>query len=235
MLLKDLDAAIVPFTENFDGSCMEPSVLPARVPQLLVNGSQGIAVGVATKIPPHNLREVVAALKALIADPSISDDELLKLVPAPDFPSGAILLSAGRTGSAYAGGRGSMTLRSKVHVEQGGTNGTRSILVVTELPYQVPKAAVISEIAALVDKGTLTGIADIQDESDRMGMRIAIEVKRGADSQILLNNLFMHSRLQVRFSANMVALVNNSPQQMSLRGILETFIDFRHEVCIICA
>eukprot|EP00892_Ulva_mutabilis_P010799 jgi/Ulvmu1/8091/UM004_0330.1 len=230
LFLRDLDSAIVPFTDNFDASCTEPSVLPARLPQLLVNGSQGIAVGIATKIPPHNLREVAAAFTAYLSDPLISDEALLELLPGPDFPTGALMLPGPGIASAYATGKGGMIVRSKVHVESSGPNGTRSTLVVTELPYQVPKAAVIEEIAALVEKGTLTGISDIQDESDRDGMRVAIEVKRGSDAHVVLNNLFKHSRLQTRFSANMVALVDGVPEVMTLRRVLQTFCEFRFQV-----
>lgn len=221
----------MPFTDNFDASCTEPSVLPARLPQLLINGSQGIAVGIATKIPPHNLREVATAFTAYVSNPSISDEDLLTIVPGPDFPTGALLLPGPGIAGAYATGKGGMMVRSKVHVESSGAHGTRSTLVVTELPYQVPKAAVIEEIAALVEKGTLGGISDIQDESDRDGMRIAIEVKRGSDPDVVLNNLFKHSRLQTRFSANMVALVEGGPEVMTLRRMLQTFSKFRFQVC----
>lgn len=230
LFLRDLDSEIVPFEDNFDGSCQEPSVLPARLPQLLINGSQGIAVGIATKIPPHNLREVAAALIAYISDPSISDDALLELVPGPDFPTGALLLPGPGIAGAYATGRGGMTIRSKAHVEAPGAHSTRSTLVVTELPYQVPKAVVIEEIASMVEKGTLAGISDIQDESDRNGLRITIEVKRGSDPHVVLNNLFKHSRLQTRFNANMVALLDGVPQVMTMRGVLKAFADFRFQV-----
>lgn len=231
LFLRDLNSAIVPFAGNFDDSCEEPSVLPARLPQLLINGTQGIAVGIATKIPPHNLREVAAALTAFIADRSISDAELLRLVPGPDFPTGALLLPGPGISAAYETGRGGMTLRSKVHLESTGSHGTRSVLVVTELPYQVPKAVVIEEIAAMVEKGTLTGISDIQDESDRTGLRITIEVKRGSEPEVVLNNLYKHSRLQTRFNSNMVALVDGVPQVMTLRKMLAAFTDFRFQVC----
>jgi DNA gyrase subunit A len=229
MLLQDLDESVVDFTENFDGSCSEPSVLPARIPQLLVNGSQGIAVGIATKIPPHNLREVVSACLALIKKPSMSDRELMEHVLGPDFPTGGILLSGPGIESTYGTGKGSMTIRSKVQIEKGASRD-RDVIAITELPYQVYKASIIEEIANLVEKGTLTGIADIQDESDRQGMRIAIEVKKTSDPQVVLNNLFKHTRLQTRFSANMVALVDAVPEQMTLRRMLETFITFRFEV-----
>lgn len=227
-LLADLDPAVVDFTDNFDGSCTEPAVLPARIPQLLVNGSQGIAVGIATKIPPHNLTEVVDAMKALIADSELSNEALHAYVPGPDFPTGGLLLAGPGILSTYETGKGSMTLRSKVSIEAG--RGNREVIVVTELPYQVFKAQVITEIAELVDKGTLEGIADIQDESDRRGMRISIEVKRTADAGVVLNNLMKHTRLQTRFSANMVALVDHKPEQMTLKGMLNEFINFRVEV-----
>jgi DNA gyrase subunit A len=234
VLLADLDPAVVDFTPNFDGSCGEPSVLPARIPQLLVNGSQGIAVGIATKIPPHNLIEVVAAMKALIEDPSLSSKALHAYMPGPDFPTGGMLLSGPGIENVYTIGKGAMTVRSKVEVEEGQGRGSRDVIVVTELPYQVYKARVISDIAELVDKGTLDGIADIQDESDRRGMRIAIEVKRSADTSVVLNNLMAHTCLQSRFSANMVALVKHKPQQMNLKQMLQEFIDFRVEVWQSC-
>lgn len=235
LFLRDLDGAIVPFADNFDGSCKEPSVLPARLPQLLINGSQGIAVGIATKIPPHNLGEIAHALIAFISDPSISDDALLRLVPGPDFPTGGLLLPGPGRASAYTSGRGGMTIRSRIHVEPPHSGNSRATLVVTELPYQVPKAVVIQEIAGLVEKGTVSGISDIQDESDRSGLRIAIEVKRGVDPNVVLNNLFKHSRLQTRFNANMVALVAGVPELMTLRRMLEEFVAFRFKVrCPVC-
>lgn len=228
-LLADLHPSVVAFTPNFDGSCEEPSVLPARIPQLLLNGSVGIAVGMATKIPPHNLRELVTAVKALVATPGMSHEALHRLVPGPDFPTGGTLVRGPGISAAYATGRGGMTVRSKVHVEQAASKAKagREKIVVTELPYQVYKAAVIEEIAALVEKGTLVGVADVQDESDRQGMRIAIEVKRSASADVVLANLFAHTRLQSRFSANMVALVGGVPAQITLRDALQSFIDFR--------
>jgi DNA gyrase subunit A len=162
-----LHPSVVPFTPNFDGSCEEPSVLPCRIPHLLVNGSQGIAVGIATKIPPHNLREVVEATKALIRDPTLSDDALCEFVPGPDFPTGGILLSTPGVRSVYTSGKGTMTIRSRIVVEEGKGESGRDLIVVTELPYQVYKAAAIMEIAKLVEEGTVAGIVDIRDESDR--------------------------------------------------------------------
>jgi DNA gyrase subunit A len=167
VLLADLHPSIVSFTPNFDGSCEEPSVLPSRIPLLLVNGSQGIAVGIATRIPPHNLVEVVEALKALIQDPNLSNEQLHEFVLGPDFPTGGIILGGPGIRSIYGSGRGSVTVRSRIDIEPSHAHSGRDVIVVSELPYQVYKAAVISDIAKLVDDGTVQGVADIQDESDR--------------------------------------------------------------------
>lgn len=190
---------------------------------------QGIAVGIATKIPPHNLVEVVAAMRALVQEPGLSDEQLHEFVLGPDFPTGGVLLATPGVKAAYTEGRGSVTIRSRVQIEAGQGRSDRDVIAVTELPYQVYKAALIKEIADLVDKGSLEGIADIQDESDRRGMRIAIEVKRGSDAQVVLNNLLQHSRLQMRYGANMVALVDHKPRQLTLKAMLQAFIDFRLE------
>lgn len=187
-LLADLEEETVDWEPNFDGSTQEPVVLPARLPNLLANGSAGIAVGIATKIPPHNVHELVAGLRALVADPEISDADLMRYIPAPDFPTGGEILVTETLRDVYTGGRGTFTLRAKLHVEESGAapgrrNGgatAKPLVVLTELPYQTNKAALVEQIARLVDTGMLTGIADVRDESDRTGTRVVVEVKKGA-------------------------------------------------------
>lgn len=185
-LLADLEEETVDWAANFDGSTAEPAVLPARLPNLLANGAAGIAVGIATKIPPHNVRELVAGVKALVADPAISDEALMRHVPAPDFPTGGEIQATEALREVYASGRGTFTLRAKLHVEESAANGRRAaapktLLVMTELPYQTNKAALVEQIARLVDAGVLTGVADVRDESDRSGTRVVVELKRGGE------------------------------------------------------
>ena len=324
VLLKDLSAeGSVRMAPNFDGSVEEPTVLPARVPLLLVNGSSGIAVGIATRIPPHNLREVVAAMTLLVRDPGATTQELMRLLPAPDFPTGGEILDAGGVASAYESGRGPVTVRGKVEIEVDGDGGkkakkkapsrrgagkraaaaaslssadsdteavasaaSQSIsalddasldgtggktrIVISELPYQTNKAAFVQRVAELVDEGALTGIADVRDESDRAGTRVVVELRRGVSARVVLGSLYKQTPLQVkkknfflsfflvegrkkkkkgkeektrnlkklfflnrpqaRFSCNMVALVNGTPRTLSLREMLQRFIEFRSSV-----
>jgi DNA gyrase subunit A len=230
-LLADIEMETVDFTDNFDSSQQEPVVLPSRVPQLLLNGSAGIAVGMATNIPPHNLGEVIDGLVALIANPDLTDLELMEYIPGPDFPTGALIV--GRTGNrdTYTTGRGSITMRGVANIETIEAPGRqdRDAIIVTELPYQTNKAALIEKIADLVNDKRLDGIADIRDESDRDGMRIVIELKRDAYARVVLNNLYKQTQIQNNFGANMLALVNNEPQLLTLRGFLSTFLEFRIE------
>jgi DNA gyrase subunit A len=227
-LLDDLDKDTVDFRENYDGSEKEPAVLPAKFPNLLVNGSGGIAVGMATNIPPHNLGEVIDAATALIDNPAISDDELMEIIPGPDFPTGAIILGRSGIRSAYTTGRGSIVMRSRVATET--VRREREALVVSEIPYQVNKATMIEKIAELVRDKRIEGIADIRDESDRDGVRVVIELKREAMADVVLNQLYRFSQLQTSFGANMVALTGGKPLPMTLRDILVAFVAFREEV-----
>ncbi len=227
-LLDDLDKDTVDFVDNYDGSEREPAVLPAKFPDLLVNGAGGIAVGMATNIPPHNLGEVIDASVALIDNPSMSPEELMEIVPGPDFPTGGIILGRAGIRSAYATGRGSVMMRSKVDVEE--IRKDRTALIVTEIPYQVNKATMIEKIAEAVRDKRIEGISDIRDESDRQGMRVVIELKRDAVPDVVLNQLFRFSQLQTSFGCNMVALNGGKPELMNLRDILVAFNAFREEV-----
>ncbi|WP_156453208.1 DNA gyrase subunit A [Polycladidibacter stylochi] len=226
--LSDIDKDTVDFQENYDGSEKEPVVLPARYPNLLVNGAGGIAVGMATNIPPHNLGEVIDAAIALIERPHMTLPELMEIVPGPDFPTGGIILGRAGIKNAYENGRGSVIMRGKVSVEEIRAN--REALIVSEIPYQVNKASMIEKIAELVRDKRIEGIADIRDESDRRGMRVVIELKRDAVADVVLNQLYRYSQLQQSFGANMVALNGGRPEQMTLPAMLKAFIAFREEV-----
>ncbi|HIK31577.1 MAG TPA: DNA topoisomerase (ATP-hydrolyzing) subunit A [Oscillatoriales cyanobacterium M59_W2019_021] len=230
-LLQDIDSETVDFGDNFDGSQQEPLVLPARIPQLLLNGSSGIAVGMATNIPPHNLGELVDGLIALIRNPELTDTQLMQYIPGPDFPTGGQILGKGGIRDAYTTGRGSITMRGVAQVETIERRGapSREAIIVTELPYQTNKAALIEKIAELVNDKRIEGIADIRDESDRDGMRIVIELKRDAYPRVVLNNLYKQTPIQSNFGANMLALVNSEPQLLSIKRFLEVFLDFRVE------
>jgi DNA gyrase subunit A len=229
VLLRDVDENIVDFTDNFDGSQREPTVLPAQLPIVLLNGATGIAVGMATNIPPHNLGEVVDALIALIDRPDLPDEELFALIPAPDFPTGGIIVDDGSVQELYRSGRGSITLRGVARLEEIALSKTRKrpAIVVTELPFQVNKAAWIEKVAELVNQGRLEGIADLRDESDRSGMRIVLELKKDAIADDLLENLYRLTALQVNFGAILLVLVNRRPCQLSLRQLLQEFLTFR--------
>ncbi|MBZ0229257.1 MAG: DNA gyrase subunit A [Bauldia sp.] len=227
-LLEDIDKNTVDFQDNYDSSEKEPVVLPARFPNLLVNGAGGIAVGMATNIPPHNLGEVIDGAIALIDDPGLSDEALMEIIPGPDFPTGAIILGRAGIRAAYLAARGSILMRGRVSVET--VRREREALIVTEIPYQVNKATMIEKIAELVRDKRIEGIADIRDESDRHGMRVVIELKREAMADVVLNQLYRFSQLQTSFGANMVALNGGRPQPMLLRGLLQAFITFREEV-----
>ncbi|HEY40494.1 MAG TPA: DNA gyrase subunit A [Dehalococcoidia bacterium] len=228
-LLVDIDKNTVDFTPNFDDSLREPVVLPARVPNLLVNGSSGIAVGMATNIPPHNLGEVCDALIYLIDNPRATVDDLTAFVKGPDFPTGGVILGEEGIKSAYATGRGRIVVRAKAYVGDGDGGGPRQI-VITELPFQVNKAALVEKIADLVADKKISGISELRDESDRQGMRIVIQVRRDTQPQQLLNSLYKYTALQSTFAANMLALVDGQPRVLSLKEALRYFIDFRREV-----
>jgi len=230
-LLEDIESETVDFVDNFDGSQQEPTVLPSRLPQLLLNGSTGIAVGMATNIPPHNLTELIDGMLALIADPEIEERALMAIIPGPDFPTGGQILGRRGIRETYTTGRGSVTMRGVARIETIEAKGRpdRDAVIITELPYQTNKAALIERIAELVNDKKLEGIADIRDESDRDGMRIVIELRRDAYPQVVLNNLFKLTPLQSNFNAYMLALVGGEPVLLTLRRMLQVFLDFRIE------
>ena len=227
-LIEDIDYDTVDFQPNYDGKEQEPVVLPARFPNLLVNGAGGIAVGMATNIPPHNLGEVIDACMAFIDRPEMTSEDLMELVPGPDFPTGGAILGRAGVRSAYTTGRGSVLLRAKVEVEQ--MRKEREALIVTEIPYQVNKATLIEKIADLVREKRLEGISDLRDESDRDGMRIVIELKRDAVADVVLNQLWRYTAMQSSFGCNMIALNGGRPEMLTLRDFVKAFVDFREEV-----
>src|SRR5437899_3867894 len=227
-LLEDLDKDTVDFRENYDGSEVEPDVLPARVPNLLINGSDGIAVGMATKIPPHNLTEIVEAAITLVNNPATSLAEILKIVKGPDFPTAGIIHGKAGILDAYKNGRGRFTMRAKAAIEN--LTKDRQAIVVTEIPFQVNKARLVERIADLVNNKVIDDISDIRDESDREGMRIVIELKRGAEPQIVLNQLYKHTSMQESFSMIFLAVVNQQPKEMGLIQAIQHFIDHRVDV-----
>jgi DNA gyrase subunit A len=227
-LLEDLDKDTVDFRENYDGSEVEPDVLPARIPNLLINGSDGIAVGMATKIPPHNLTEIVEAAITLVNNPATTLPEILKIVKGPDFPTAGIIHGKSGILDAYKNGRGRFTMRAKAAIETFSKD--REAIIVTEIPYQVNKRYLIERMAELVNNKIIEDISDIRDESDRDGMRIVIELKRGAEPQIVLNKLFKHTQMQENFSMILLAVVHNQPKEMGLIQAIQHFIDHRVDV-----
>jgi len=231
-MLADLDKETVDFTANYDESEYEPSVLPARVPLLLVNGSSGIAVGMATNIPPHNLAEVTSACLLLIDNPEATIDQLMECIPGPDFPTAGIINGASGIREAYETGRGKIYLRARYHVEGEESSNSKLSIVVTELPYQVNKARLMEKIAHLVKDGKIEGISGLRDESDKDGMRMVIELKRGEVPEVVINNLYQHTQLQNVFGINMVALIDGRPKCLNLKQILNAFIDHRREVVV---
>ncbi len=228
-LLDDLDKETVDFVPNYDESEHEPTVLPARFPNLLVNGSAGIAVGMATNIPPHNLREVIDGCLAIIEDPLVGDERLMELIPGPDFPTAAIINGIRGIREAYRTGRGRVQLRARTHTETNKRSGRESIIV-TELPYQVNKARLLEKMAELVKEKRLEGIAELRDESDKDGMRMVIEIKRDHYPDVVLNNLYQHTQMQTVFGINMVALVDGQPRTLTLKQTLEHFLRHRRDV-----
>jgi DNA gyrase subunit A len=229
-MLADIEKETVDFVPNFDEGTQEPTVLPTRSPNLLVNGASGIAVGMATNIPPHNLREIIDATVLMIEKPDTTLKEVLKIVPGPDFPTGGYI--AGREGieAAYRNGRGSFTMRAKAAIEEVGKD--RENIVITEIPYQVNKATLIKRIAELAQTKKIDGVADVRDESDRDGMRIVVEMKRGEESQLILNNLFKHTQMQESFGMIMLAIVGGQPREMGLLEFIRLFIDHRRDVVL---
>ena len=241
-MLADIDKETVDYADNYDGTQREPTVLPAKLPNLLINGSTGIAVGMATNIPPHHLGEIVDATIALIDDPGITSDDLSSLVSGPDFPTGGTIFRYERQRNLisgewetvdairqmYAHGRGRVVMRAQVAFEE--VRGDRMAIIVTELPYQVNKASLLEKIAELVKEKKIDGIADLRDESDRDGMRVYIELKRDANPHKVLNNLFKHTSMQTAFNMNMLALVNGQPQTLPLKSVLQHHVDHRREI-----
>lgn len=230
VFLADLEQDTVDFVPNFDNSQKEPSLFPTRLPTLLLNGSSGIAVGMATKIPPHNLGELVDVLCALIHNPEATLQELLEYMPGPDFPTGGIIMGNQGILDAYRSGQGRIVVRGKTDVELLDSKTKRNAVIIKEIPYQTNKASLVEKIAELVEDKNLDGISDIRDESDRSGMRVVIELKRGADPSIVLNNLYRLTPLQSSFSCNMVGILDGQPKQMGLKELLQAFLDFRCSV-----
>jgi DNA gyrase subunit A len=228
-LTADIDKETVDFEPNYDGKELEPTVLPTRIPNLLINGSAGIAVGMATNIPPHNLNEVVAGCLALLENPAISIDDLIDIIPAPDFPTAGLIYGVMGVREGYKTGRGRVVMRARTHFEDIG-KGDRQALIVDEIPYQVNKKSLIEKIAELVNDKKIEGISDIRDESDKSGMRIVIELKRGEVGEVILNNLYKQTQLQDTFGMNMVALVDGQPRLLNLKQALECFLSHRREV-----
>src|SRR5437773_1341359 len=230
-MLRDIDADTVDFQPNYDESRREPSVLPSRFPNLLVNGSAGIAVGMATNMPPHRLGEIVDAIVAMIDDPAVSVEDLMKHVKGPDFPTGAIIVGRSGIRDAYRTGRGRIVMRARAHIEE--LRGGKSAIIVTELPYGVKKGGengVIKKIADLVNDKVITEVSDLADHSDRTGMRIQIELKRDARPHVALNKLFKHTALQATFGYNAVALVDGVPRTLSLLELVTHYLDFQREI-----
>lgn len=229
--LQDIEKNTVEFVDNYDGSLQEPNVLPTKVPNLLINGSSGIAVGMATNIPPHNLGEVAGGVLAVLDNPEISLKELMKILPGPDFPTGGFIYGKEGIRDAYSTGRGIVRMRARANVEVKA-RGKKTSIVVSELPYQVNKARLLERIADLVKERKIEGISDIRDESDRDGLRIVLEVKREAQPTIILNQLFKYTQMQSTFGVNMLAIVNNRPMLLTLKDVLELFIEHRREVIL---
>ncbi|MEE9432468.1 MAG: DNA gyrase subunit A, partial [Melioribacteraceae bacterium] len=229
-ILRDLDKNTVDFAPNFDDSLQEPTVLPSYIPTLLVNGASGIAVGMATNCPPHNLTEVVDGLLALVDNPEITIEELMEHVLAPDFPTGGIIFGFEGVKSAFMTGRGKVVIRAKLNIETHKND--RESIIITELPYQVNKANLIEKIAHLVRDGKITEISNIRDESDRDGMRVVIETKRAAQPEVIINQLFKHTQMQVTFGVIMLALVNGQPKVLTLKETMEHFLKHRMDILI---
>ncbi len=227
-ILRDLKKDTVDYTPNFDGRLKEPIVLPASFPNLLCNGASGIAVGMATNIPPHNLSELVTALTTMIDTPKITDEKLIEMIPGPDFPTGGIIIGTSGIKQAYKTGKGRVVIRGKARVEE--IKGGKEQIVITEIPYQVNKSSLLEKIAALARAKKIEDVTELRDESDKDGIRIVIELKRDANPQIVLNNLHKYTALQTTFSIQLLALIREAPKTMSLREALQTFLDFRFEV-----
>lgn len=230
LMLEDIDKETVDFYPNFDDTLMQPTVLPAKFPNLLVNGADGIAVGMATNIPPHNLTEVINGVQALIDNPDIDIDELIKIIPAPDYPTGGIIMGRTAVKHAYKTGRGGILVRGRAEIEE--TSSGRQRIVITELPYQVNKARFITQIADLVKNKKLEGISDLKEESDREGLRVVVDIKKEANAQVVLNSLYKHTMLQQNSGIIMLALVNNEPKVLNLKEMLYYYLEHQKEVLV---
>src|SRR6187399_1245203 len=228
MLLEDIDKDTVDFVDNYDGSRQEPSVLPARFPNLLVNGAGGIAVGMATNIPPHNLGEVIDGCLAMIDNPAITTEELIEFIPGPDFPTAPLILGNAGARAAYTTGRGSIIMRARHTIEEG--RGDRQSIVFTSIPYQVGKAGLVEKIAEAAKDKRIEGVSDIRDESNRDGVRVVIDLKRDATADVVLNQLWRHTPAQASFPANMLAIRGGRPETLALRDIIQAFVQFREQV-----
>src|SRR3990170_8558765 len=229
-MLADIDKETVGFAPNYDGSMEEPLVLPARVPNLIINGSAGIAVGMATNIPPHNLGEIIDGLIMLLDSPDVDTNELMKLIKGPDFPTGGVIHGMEGIVEAYTSGRGLIKVRAKARIEQEHRGGEN--IIITELPYQVIKKRLIEKIAELVRDKKLEGISEIRDESDRDGIRVVLELKRGEMAEVVLNNLYKHTQMESTFGIIMLTLVNGQPRTLNLKKLLGYFLQHRRDVVI---
>ncbi len=229
-MLEDIDKATIDYMPNFDGTVDEPSVLPTRIPNLLINGSAGIAVGMATNIPPHNLGEIIAGLMLLIDKPDAALEEILTVIPGPDFPTGGFILGRDGIRSAYATGRGKVILQARTLVEKGARKGAKDAIIVTEIPYSVNKSRLLEEIARLVQSKKIEGITDLRDESDRDGIRIVMELRKNEIAEVVLNQLFKHTSLRTTFGIILLSLIHNEPKILGIREILHHFLDHRKEV-----
>ncbi|MBP7561804.1 MAG: DNA gyrase subunit A, partial [Armatimonadetes bacterium] len=229
-MLLDIDRETVEFTPTYDEEGKEPSVLPGKFPNLLCNGGTGIAVGMATNIPTHNVTEVCNGIAALIDNPDLTDEELMRYVPGPDFPSAGLILGRKGIRDAYTTGKGTVTMQARASVEPLG--GNKDAIIITELPYQVNKAALVTHMAELVRDKQIDGISDIRDESDRKGMRVVVELKRDANANVVLNQLYKHTAMRTNFACNMLALVDGVPRMLTLKWSLEIYIDHRREVIL---
>lgn len=227
-MLRDINKDTIDFVDNYDGTEREPSILPARFPNLLVNGASGIAVGMATNIPPHNLAEVISAIHILMDNPDATTADLMEALPGPDFPTGGVVMGKSGIRKAYETGKGTITLRAKVEIE--GDASSKQKIVATELPYMVNKAKLIERVAELVRDKRIEGISDINDESDREGLRVVIDVKREASAEVILNNLYKLTLMQTSFSFNMLAIVDDTPRILSLKEILTYYLEHQVEV-----
>ena len=228
-LLADIDKDTVDFGPNYDGSENEPLIMPTRIPNLLINGSSGIAVGMATNIPPHNLTEVINACIEVLNNPNITIDELLEFIPGPDFPTAGIIHGNSGIREGYKTGRGRVVMRGRTHFEEA-EKGNKEVIIIDELPYQVNKKNLLEKIAELVNDKKLEGISDLRDESDKSGMRVVIELKRGEIPDVILNNLYKQTQLQDSFGINMVALIDGQPKLLNLKQVLDAFLNHRREV-----